>query len=169
MSRFVTARLAFRPRSFPVGSTSRQVCYLVQKLAKRLGRKPYEFYLWIDYACINQQVRPPAEQHSCLSLFRGNDEQRCCGKHPMICTLPIRNIGKCGCTAFSLFFFHSSTSNCPFFVQREEPPPRKQRAKGQTTLRFPSLGHTDRQPFSRSRSPSLRRTPPQIVWRSRAC
>ena len=33
-----------------------QVCYAVQKLAKRMGRKPCEFYLWIDYACINQQV-----------------------------------------------------------------------------------------------------------------
>ncbi|CBN78895.1 hypothetical protein Esi_0155_0018 [Ectocarpus siliculosus] len=37
------------------------VCYLVQKLAKRLGRKPYEFYLWIDYACINQQ-NPSADR-----------------------------------------------------------------------------------------------------------
>ncbi|CAM9440868.1 unnamed protein product [Ectocarpus fasciculatus] len=38
-----------------------QVCYSVQKLAKRLGRKPYEFYLWIDYACINQQ-NPSADR-----------------------------------------------------------------------------------------------------------
>ncbi|CAM9239840.1 unnamed protein product, partial [Hapterophycus canaliculatus] len=32
-----------------------QVCFVVQRLAKRMGRKPHEFYLWIDYACINQQ------------------------------------------------------------------------------------------------------------------
>ncbi|CAB1102696.1 unnamed protein product [Ectocarpus sp. CCAP 1310/34] len=38
-----------------------QVCYLVQKLAKRLGRNPYELYLWIDYACINQQ-NPSADR-----------------------------------------------------------------------------------------------------------
>lgn len=34
-----------------------QICFVVQRLAKRMGRKPCEFYLWIDYACINQQVR----------------------------------------------------------------------------------------------------------------
>eukprot|EP00903_Cladosiphon_okamuranus_P010158 g9618.t1 len=38
-----------------------QVCYAVQKLAKRMGRRPCEFYLWIDYACINQQ-NPTADR-----------------------------------------------------------------------------------------------------------
>ncbi|CAN0011789.1 unnamed protein product, partial [Pylaiella littoralis] len=38
-----------------------QVCYSVQKLAKRMRRKPRDFYLWIDYACINQQ-NPTADR-----------------------------------------------------------------------------------------------------------
>ncbi|CAM9233511.1 unnamed protein product, partial [Scytosiphon promiscuus] len=37
------------------------VCFVVQRLAKRMGRKPCEFYLWIDYACINQQ-NPAADR-----------------------------------------------------------------------------------------------------------
>ncbi|CAM9785465.1 unnamed protein product, partial [Discosporangium mesarthrocarpum] len=36
-----------------------QVYYLVQKLAQSLGRSPHDFYLWIDYSCVNQQ--DPAE------------------------------------------------------------------------------------------------------------
>lgn len=51
--------IALVPTACSVASPgwSCQVCYLVHLLAKRMSRKSCEFYLWIDYACINQLVR----------------------------------------------------------------------------------------------------------------